>query len=67
LLIEKTILIQHIKDIKGTKKPKYEFPSRMFGETILYEKSMNFVKYAITPRKMLINMLLYNNIAQYQS
>jgi len=44
LLIEKTILIQHIKDIKGTKKPKYEFPSRMFGESNIFEKTINFVK-----------------------
>jgi len=40
LLIEKTILIQHIKDIKGTKKPKNEFPPRMIGETNIIEKKI---------------------------
>ena len=32
LIIEKTILIQHIKDIQGTKKLKYEFSSFKIGE-----------------------------------
>ena len=38
LIFEKTILIQHAKDIKGTKKTKYEYSSFKDGETYINEK-----------------------------
>jgi len=37
LIIEKNILIQHIKDIKGTKKTKYEFSSFKIREKNINE------------------------------
>ena len=56
LIIEKNILIQHIKDIKGTKKTKYEFSSFKIREKNINEKKNNFYKFALTPRKMRKNM-----------
>jgi len=38
LIIEKTIIIQHIKDIKGHKKTKFVFSTIKIGEKINNEK-----------------------------
>ena len=44
LIFEETILIHNIKDNKGSKKPKYEFPSIMIGEANIFEKIINIFK-----------------------